>query len=32
MTPERWRQIKKLYEAGRERSGAEREAFLAEAC
>ena len=32
MTPERWKQVSKLYEAARARPAHERDAFLAEAC
>ena len=32
MTPERWKQVSRLYEAARARPGHERGAFLAEAC
>jgi TolB-like protein len=32
MTPERWREIERLYHAARERSDQERATFLAEAC
>lgn len=32
MTPERWREIERLYQAALERSGEERAAFLTEAC
>src|SRR5216117_3240809 len=32
MTPERWKQIDELAQAALERGGAERAAFLAEAC
>src|SRR5262245_31596821 len=32
MTPDRWRQISRLYHAALERPAAERPAFLAEAC
>ncbi len=32
MTPERWREIERLYHAALERDAAERAAFLNEAC
>jgi hypothetical protein len=32
MTPERWREIERLYRLAQEREPAEREAFLSEAC
>jgi len=32
VTPERWREIERLYHAALERAAAERPAFLSEAC
>ena len=32
MTPERWEQVKRLYDGARERPPGERSAFLAQAC